>query len=42
MMFRFETLTIAALSIATVLVLSMAFATASDARAPEAPIVSDY
>jgi hypothetical protein len=41
-MFRFETLTIAALGIATVLVLSMAFATASDARSPEEAITVSH
>ena len=39
MTFRFEMLTIAGLGLATLLVLSTAFATASDARAPQAPIV---
>lgn len=39
MTLRFETLTVAALGVATLLVLSMAFATVSDARAPEAEIV---
>lgn len=36
---QFEILTIAVLGIATALVLSMAFATASDAMAPRAEIV---
>lgn len=36
---QFEMLTIAVLGMATALVLSMAFATASDARAPHGHIV---
>ena len=39
MTLRFESLTIAGLGFATLLVLSTAFATASDARAPQALIV---
>jgi hypothetical protein len=39
MTFRFEMLTIAGLGIATLLVLSTALATASDARAPGTPVV---
>lgn len=39
MTFRFEMLTIAGLSLATLLVITIAFATVSDAKAPQSPIV---
>ena len=42
MTLRFEMLTIAGLGLATLLVLSAAFATASDARAPKPIVVSAY